>query len=117
MPLGNRLPALFMVDHLPGPVGPIDDQRQINDTRFFGNLPGDTRDIDFSGLSFFELQTEMTLRVGRQGEHHHARGIAIKPVDKERMGEDRLNAGQQTISQMRPPPGHGQKPVWFCDDK
>ena len=57
------LPGL-VADLLPWPVGPVDDQWQVDRALPGFQPPGDTGDIGLSGLAFLELQPEMALRMG-----------------------------------------------------
>ena len=100
-----------MVDHLFGPVGPVDTDRQIDHARLFARRAKDMCHIGLLGLPFFELQPKVALGMGRAGKDHDARGISVQPMDQQRLGKDRLKPADQAIGQVLSLPRHRQEPM------
>ncbi len=116
-PLGQGRTALFVIDLLLRPVGPVDDQRQLHAALLFGHLAPDAGHVEFLGPPVFELQAKVALGMGRAGKDHHAGCVAVEPVNQKRLGEGVLKAAQQAIGQMRALAGHRQKPGRLVDDE
>ncbi len=112
-PVGDGLFAVLMVDHLQGPVGPVDNQGQVYGAGLFGDMAPDAGNVCFLDLTFFKLQAQVALGVAGQGEHHDAGCVAVEAMDEERVGEDFLHAGDQAISQVRAFAGDGKQAAWF----
>ena len=55
--------AGLVADHLPRAIWPINDQWQIDRAFRLGHAAMYPRDIGFLCLAFFELQTEVALRM------------------------------------------------------
>ena len=96
-PLGNRWATILKVDHLLGSIWPVHDQRQVNHPGFVGDFSLDTGNVSLLDLPFLELQSEMALRMRREGEYHDTRRVSIKPVDQQGMGKSGLHPSKQTI--------------------
>ena len=95
-----------MAHHLTRPVGPINNQRQINFTGFFHQFTRHTRHIGFFCHAVFKLHRQMPLGMGGQCKNHHAGCITVQPVHQQRIRKRQLNTGQQAIGQVRTAPRH-----------
>ena len=89
--------SVFVVNHLPRAVWPINDQRKIYNSGLFGHLTRNARDVGFLDVSLFKLKPKVPLRVRRQRKDHYTRRVSIKTVHQKSVWKSGLNACQQTI--------------------
>jgi hypothetical protein len=99
-PVGLRGFPGLVVHVLERTIGPVDDQRQVDGAGLLRHLAPDAGVVGLLHVAAFELQAEMALGRGGEREDHDAGGVHVETMDKQRLGEGRLNAGQQAIGEV-----------------
>jgi len=92
--------AGFVADHLPGTVGPIDNQWQINGPAFWLQLPVQKREVRLFDLTFLKLQPKVALGMRRRRQDHDAACVPVQPVNEKRGRKRGLHPRQQTIGKV-----------------
>jgi hypothetical protein len=90
-----------VIDLLQRPVRPIYGKGQIDGALVLLQNTPDPRNIGLLHLPPFELQAEVALRMGCEGEDHHTGCIPIQPVHEKSLGKRSLHSAQEAIREMR----------------
>ena len=96
-PVGQRRLAAVVADHLPRPVRPVADQRQVDAAFLVRDGAGDAGDVGLRHLAALELPAEVALREAGACHQHDARGVAVEAVDEERVGPGGAGAGLEAV--------------------
>src|SRR5512139_3564316 len=117
-PAGEARLAVLAIDDPQGPVGPVDEDRQVDrspDVRRRCGPPGDDCDVALADLARGEGLGKRTLR-RRAARHHHQPGSChVEPVHDQRIGVAGLHPSAQAILLVGAAPRHRQEAAGLVD--